>query len=280
MKRINKLASLAVVTYNTHFCQDPDKIVDTIVYLANSKAIAVFCLQEVVHYSNQEFIITTIKKKLGKNWSAISHLGAEKGWSGLGTCIIWNKEKLHLQKTKKIVLPRVSRLSCHESVFSNLIAGESSIFQRRAITGTFQFNNRDIQITNVHLDHVGGPSHRKKQLLYALNAMDSKVDHSIVCGDFNTFDLQRSGREIRSLQTVFGAKYIDVSTDSGWTADIYRVNFSRANPFLKMFIRGLNVHIRRKLDYIWCKGFTRASLEKVDFPGSDHLLIIASLVIN
>jgi len=280
VKHVRRRSPLIIATYNTHFCQDLDKIVNTITYLANSKAVGVFCLQEVVHYSDQVSPISAIKKKLGKNWSAISHLGIEEDWSGLGTCIIWNKEILHLQKTKKIVLPRVSRLSCHESVFSNLIAGESSIFQRRAIIGTFQFQNRDIQITNIHLDHVGGQFHRKKQLLYALNTMDSNIDHSIVCGDFNTFDLQRSGREVRSLQTVFGANYIDMSTDSGWTADIYRVNFSRANPLLKIFIRNFNVHIRRKLDYIWGKGFARISLEKVDFPGSDHLPIIARIMIT
>lgn len=280
MKHLKHHRRLIIATYNTHFCQEPKQLIKNICQMADSKGVVVFCLQEVVRYPNQEFFITSLLKQLDKNWSAICHVGEDESWQGMGNCIIWNEEKLHIQKTEKILLPIHQGMALHESVFSTLIAGESVIFQRRAIIGTFKFHQQCIQIANVHLDHIGGPTQRKKQLLYLLDELKSEIHDRIICGDFNTFDLRHTSKESKLLQAIFGREYEDVSKESGWTADINRVNFDHAFPLFKMFIKQLRIHIQRKLDYVWVKGLKKVSLEKLDLPGSDHLPMIAGLEIN
>lgn len=245
--------------------------------MADSKGVAIFCLQEVVHHPNQEFIVTSLLKRLGKDWSAQSHVDQGESWLGMGTCIIWNQKKLHLQKTEKILLPINQHIALHESIFFTLIAGESLVFPRRAIIGTFKFQNTSIRVTNIHLDHIGGPKQRKKQLVHLRSKLGEKTPYDIICGDFNTFDLLKSGRETEALQATLGAQYEDVSKNSGWTADLYNVNFDRAFALFKFFIRFFRIHVRRKLDYIWAKGLTKVSLEKLDLTGSDHLPLIATL---
>ncbi len=270
--------SLVISTYNTHFCQDQNQIINNIECIIEKEHASLICLQEVTRYAKGDFLIEKLLSHLGKNWSSFTHLGNGFSWSNMGTATIWNNQILKSTKNTRINLPINHKLSFHESLFSKLLAGDDSIFQRRSIVSTFNFQEHDFQIANIHLDHVGGSKQRQKQLSFILNTLNQNLFYSIVCGDFNTFDLRQSGKEVNSIQTLFGPNYKDISENIGWTADIFRTNFDKANPILKAIIKGCNIHIQKKLDYIWTKGFSCTSIKKLDVLGSDHLPIIAKLI--
>lgn len=260
MKNIQRSDHLTLCTYNLHFSQKSEQLIANVCQVIQSKGVIIFCLQEIVRYPNKTFIVDRLLKKLGSGWQATCFLGKEKLWKGMGNCIIWNKDILHLQKTEKIELPIIQKSAFHESLFSNLIANQNPIFQRRAIIGTFKFKNKEIRIVNLHLDHIGGQKQRKKQLLFLLGKMKVKFSNEIICGDFNTLDLLKTGQEKKIIEKILGDGYNDASKESGWTAHLF--------------------HIRRKLDYIWAKGFKKVSFKKLDLSGSDHCLLVANLTLQ
>lgn len=268
---------LTIATYNIELSLNVEKLVENISETVQ-KGIDVFCLQEVVNSPQIELIVDTILKKLGPDWSAACHLEEKTLRTNLGSCILWNKKRLQLLKQEKIDLPKIKRVKWHEILFAILVGGATFPLQRRAITCTFSFNSTLIAITSIHLDHVGGTQHRIQQLKYFLDHT-LRQNSEIVCGDFNSFDLLQTGKEKQLLQQTFGSEFIDASAHTGPTADLYNMEL-RARPILKTFIKLLNIHIARKLDYIWVKNFEVVASDKQNISGSDHFPIIAKLTIK
>lgn len=270
--------TLTIATYNIELSIQVEKIIDNITAMAK-KGVDVFCLQEVVNSPNQEVIITTLLNRLGKNWKAANHLEDPTLETNIGTCILWNTKILQYQEEKKVSFPKLKRLGLHEKFFAKLIGGSTSSLQRRAITCTFLFSKKTMQITSLHLDHVGGTNHRIKQMEYFF-AKKPMSPYEIICGDFNTFDLLQTGKEKALLHKTFGPEYIDASATVGPTADIYEMNMQRVLLLFKWVVKTLHIHIKRRLDYIWVKNFQIVDCYTGDVSGSDHLPIIAKLKIR
>lgn len=268
---------MILATYNLHLCQEPDVLVRSVLKMAKEEMVDVFCFQEVVRHTDGSLLIDTVLKKLGKNWNVTSSVGNEPSWYSIGNVTMWNSKRLALKKSKNITLPASRGSTKKEAVFSQLIAGGVYEFERRSIISEFIEGKTLLQIANVHLDNIGGSTHRREQLSFVLDHMNPKIIYSIVCGDFNTFDLKQTGNEVAELKQIFGDKYADASHGSGWTGDLYRVNFQKANPVFAFIIKKFNIHLKRKLDYIWVKGGKRRSFKKLDLPGSDHLPLVVSL---
>lgn len=276
---MKKTKKLIIATYNIQFSQHPKEIEKNILTMV-SMGTSVFCLQEVVFDSDKTFIIGVLLKKLGNNWKAIYNLGNKKSILGMGNCIIWNTKILNLEKEQKEFLPKCKSLKINERIFSLIVAGITAPFQRRVIIGYFKFNNVIIRISNIHLDHNGGLENRKKQLLYLINILkkNKSINHEIICGDFNSLDLLNNGKEIIMQRKILGDYFIDVSKDSGWTADLYNIDIINSGmKLIKLLIKYLHLHIRRKLDYIWVKNITSFGCKKLILKGSDHNPLIAYL---
>lgn len=269
---------LIVATYNILFGNNAEQIVKNINKMA-TEGVDLFCLQEVINRPNQPFIIDQILEKLGKNWQSEYHVGNEYSKSSIGTAIIWNTNTFKLKQTEKILLPKIKKFDINEKLFYKVIGHAPLPLQRRATVCYLSKEQTIIRITSVHLDNVGGPRHRSKQIRYLISCMQKlkQVDHEIICGDFNTFDLLKTGYEKKLLHKLFGEKFIDASEGLGWTSDIERIDFSSSMKIFFWFIKTFHVHIRRKLDYIWIKNFEVESCRKWDLPGSDHLPLIAKL---
>ena len=139
-----------------------------------------------------------------------------------------------------------------------------------------------MRVTCVHVDNVGGPRHRLKQISYLVSQLTSKekAKYEIICGDFNTFDLLKTGFEKKLLQKKFDKEFIDASEQVGWTADIHNIDMSSSIKIFYWFIHTFNVHVRRRLDYIWVKNFKVIECKKLEIPGSDHFPIIAKLELS
>lgn len=266
---------LTIVTYNIELSLNVKKIVENLSDLAK-KGVAVFCLQETMNVPDQELIVTTILKKLGNDWKAIYHIGDENSKLSIGTCIIWNKNILDREKEKKVLLPKMKQLGLHEIAFNRLAGGVAKPLQRRAISCVFRFNKKPIRITSLHLDHIGGTKHRIRQLKHFLSHQN-ETGYEIICGDFNTFDLLKTGEEHALLQKTLGNKFIDASEGIGHTDDIYHLNTTYAFPLFTWIIKTFHIHIRRKLDYVWVKNFRVIDCHKIAVGGSDHLPIMATL---
>jgi hypothetical protein len=241
--------------------------------------VSIFCLQETVMYSNDNFIGDILPERLGHNWKAIHHIGKEKSRSGMGNSIIWNSKIIELLSVEKITLPIKHSVAFHERIFAMLTSGKVTIYQRRPIIACFKFLNNIIRISNIHLDHIGGIKHRQKQLLFFLNTLKKmpKISCEIICGDFNSFDLLKTGKEMSVFQTSIGSKFRDISDNITWTADLYNMDINSGLPLVKMLVKLLNIHIRRKLDYIWVKGIKIGICKKLELAGSDHYPLVAHL---
>lgn len=268
---------MILATYNLHLCQEPDVLMRSVLKLSKDEMVDVFCFQEVVRNVDGSLLTDKLASNLGKEWKTTSHVGGESSWYSIGNVTMWNSKRLTLNKSENITLPASKGLTKKEAAFSRLIAGGVYEFERRSIISEFVEGKTSMQIANVHLDNIGGLSHRSEQLTYVLERLNPRVAYSIVCGDFNTFDLKQTGNEVAGLKQIFGSDYVDVSHDSGWTGDLYRVNFQKANPLFAYMIKKLNFHLKRKLDYIFVKGGNRLSLNKLDLPGSDHLPLVVTL---
>jgi endonuclease/exonuclease/phosphatase family metal-dependent hydrolase len=271
---------LKIVSYNILFSKNTDKIIQTILEFADKGATA-FCLQEVVLIDDKAFIIDILLGKLGHNWKAIYNVGRGDVYQNHGTCILWNTRILQYRSHKAYFLPKLQALALHENIFTLLAGHRPKPMLRRSISGVFRYKNRDIKITSLHLDHVGGLMHRNKQLRYLMHQKnEEKVKYEIYCGDFNSFDLLRTGAEKKLLIESFGPDFEEASDKIKWTADLYNTeSLGRQTIFLKL-IKIFHLHLRRKLDYIWVKNFKVLKTHAINVKGSDHLPIIATLKIG
>lgn len=269
---------LVVATYNIQFSKHPDNIIKNIVRMSE-KGVTLFCLQEVIAYSDSEFIINRLTTALGKEWRSINFLGEKNSFLGMGNSIIWNSEAVTLQKNEKLLLPKSKSLSLPEKIFSWFAGGITATFQRRTVIAEFSLDKEKFRIVNLHLDHNGGISNRKKQLLFLMHHLKSleEVSHEIICGDFNSFDLLRTGTENLMHDEVLGEEFFDASKDSGWTANLNDIDIHYGKAFLTFIIKRFHLHIRRKLDYIWIKNLDLINCQKLQLKGSDHLPLIATL---
>ncbi len=274
------LNELTVVTYNIQFGINAEKIVSNIEILAKDGA-NIICLQETINIARHELIITTILKRLGKNWKASYNVGLEDGRLSIGTCIIWNTTVLTLKYEKKILLPKLNTFSAHEKFYYWIIGVPGIPVQRRVTTCYFTINQKLLRVSSIHIDNVGGQLHRMQQLSYLLTQLKQNTtpDYEIICGDFNTFDLLKTGYEKKLLQKKFGKEFHDASKKVGWTSDIYNIDFKTSISVFPWIIKTFHLHIRRRLDYLWVKNMKVIKCEKIMIPGSDHFPVVAKFEI-
>jgi endonuclease/exonuclease/phosphatase family metal-dependent hydrolase len=265
---------LGVATYNIEFGKNAEKIIHNIEKLTQDGA-DIICLQEII---NNE-IVANILKKLGSQWQAAYHVGEENSRLAIGTCIIWHAKKCELIKEEKFLLPKLKEFALHEKFYYWVMGVQSIPIQRKAITCYFTINNKMLRVTSLHIDNVGGPMQRMKQLHYLLSQLKQlePPDYELICGDFNTFDLIRTGYEKSLLHRELGKEFTDASKGIAWTSDIYYTDFSNSIELFHWLVKTCNIHIRRKLDYIWSKNLKRLACSKKIFYGSDHFPIIAKL---
>ncbi|MBI3887894.1 hypothetical protein HY310_02395 [Candidatus Microgenomates bacterium] len=88
-----------------------------------------------------------------------------------------------------------------------------------------------------------------------------------------------TGVEKKELQLSFGNAFVDAANSIPWTADLHRMDIPKKFPLFVQLIKGLNIHLRRKIDYMWVRKFRVISCRSLDVSGSDHLPVVAELVI-
>ena len=269
---------IKVATYNIQFSLHPDQIIENILMIA-SNGVSVICLQEVVVYNEHSNIIDAVLRKLGSNWQAIYHLGKSRDVLSAGNCILWNTKVLELIKNKNISLPYSKTLSLHEKVFSWLAGGITVPFMRRVVVGYFTYKNKTLRITNLHLDHNGGSENRHNQLKYLIGKLqqDKKIKYDIICGDFNNFDLFNK-KEIEVYKNIL-CDYDDATINIDWSGDLNLIDTTAGLKLLQILIKFFDIHLRKKLDFIWVRNIKFTPSKKMSVKGSDHLPIISSLTI-
>jgi len=277
---MDTFSNFTIATYNIQFGINTQKIVQNIKKMAEDGA-QIFCLEEIINTPDKEFILDIILKKLGHNWKTIYHVGEEASRLSIGTAILWDTTILELTHEEKILLPKLKKFDLHEKLYYRIVGIPGIPLQRRVTVGNFIYKHIPIRITCVHIDNVGGPRHRIKQITYLLAKLNKKgkAQHEIISGDFNTFDLLKTGYEKKLLQKKFGKDFIDASAYVGWTSDIYNIDFQTSIKFFPWFIKAFNIHIRRRLDYIWVKNLKIITCKKITVPGSDHFPIFAKIKI-
>ncbi len=269
---------LTVATYNIQFGINSEKIINNIKKLAE-EGVNIFCLQEIINIHNEVFIIEKILKRLGNKWKASYHVGEEISKLSIGTAILWNSEILTLKNEEKLLLPKIKKFDFHEKLFYKVVGEEAITLQRKALSCYFTIDQQtNLRVTSIHIDNIGGPLHRMKQITYLITKLNGmKTPQSeIICGDFNTFDLLKTGYEKKLLQKKIGKNFVDASKKIDWTSDIYMADYLNSK-LVPWFVKTFNVHIRRRLDYIWVRNVKVIFCKKRELHGSDHFPIVAEL---
>lgn len=274
------ISTFKLVTYNIEFSKREELIIQNLIKMKNS-GVNIFCLQEVCYYTNKEFFIDKVLKTLGNNWQAEYFIGAESNYQlNHGVAIIWDEKIFKLHAVEKIELPKIKSFSLHE-IFIEMLGGFlGKPMQRKAITVTFLQDKNKIRISTLHLDLMGGPNHRSKQIKSFLEYLNNKplVSGEIICGDFNIFDALNSGKEYLSMLSIFRKyTYSEASSNVSWTLDILNTDFSK---YIIYVLKKLNIQILKKLDYIWIKDLKVIRAERLEISGSDHFPLIATISIN
>lgn len=276
--RTNRIdAEIIVATYNLQHSSNVALLSSNVTRMAED-GVQAFCLQEVSKAPGGDtYIIAEMMHRLGKDWRVYEYLGQdEDGDSENGTAILWNSRFLRLMLAQRIDLPPVRRLMVHEWLFDKIVGGRGRPFQRRAIKATFLHHGKQVAISTLHLDHVGGIAQRLRQLRHFLSVDQNEIQYEIIGGDFNTLDLRQRGNEKEQIAGLLGAAFTDAANGVGWTADLIRMDVPE-KPLVGRLVRLLNIHVARHLDYIWVKGFHVVSCQKLFMDGSDHLPVVATL---
>lgn len=275
--------TLKVVSYNTEFSRQVQSLLANLISMRDA-GVDVFCLQEVCRYKDKRFFIDLLLEKFGKDWKAEFNLSNESEYLlNHGVAIVWNNEKLKLQNIEKVFLPKDNSLPPLE-LFISLIGGFSNRpVPRKALIATFQLGNEKVRITSIHLDFTGGLKKRMRQMKYFLNHLQSKEDtkSEIVCGDLNTFDTFNTGREHEEMLRLFKKySFVDASSKVKWSIDLMNAGFGKGVLSAKRILSTINLHIYKKLDYIWSKNLKVLHSKRIDVPGSDHFPVMAEFEIN
>jgi endonuclease/exonuclease/phosphatase family metal-dependent hydrolase len=274
------MTRIKIASYNIQLSKNVRQITENIVHMAKD-GVAVFCLQEILEYKNQQFIGDHLRKALGPSWEIEYYKGEIGLPDGLQTGILWNSKVLTCKKVLKFPVFKIDKFAPHEWLYSVLTGSFRKPILRKVVSVVLIFKNINIRITSLHTDHVGGPKHRAKQLAYIFDKInkEQKLKFEIVCGDFNTFDFLNTGQERKAISKILGADFIDASEAIAWTADLYNMDMPKAPGITKWLIKSTHLHIRRKLDYIWVKNLKIIECRRLDLSGSDHYPIIATLAL-
>ncbi len=245
---------LKLVTYNIHNGLDIERLVKNISKMANREA-NLFCFQEFRRFKERPFIGRKLKEIFKNNWGLMYFLNEDT--YDLGLCVMWKKTEINLIKTDRFFLPKIARLRKSVKVIEKIFFKRTLPVQRGAIIVDFKMGDHSLRIVNVHLDWIGGTSHKAfqiKRLVEHLNTKN-KVPYEVICGDFNTVGpLGLLKKRRNKILGGFEERFIDISSRLRMTS-----------------------YSMQKLDHIFCRGFKTAKAKRFFLFGSDHLPIWAKL---
>lgn len=185
---------------------------------------------------------------------------------GANLAILWNTKKLKFKNMETMLLPKPKDSCC----------------QRVAQLTVFNDHGKEVRISNVHLSWEGGISHRFKQLHYLKDELNkNKIDHEVICGDFNTFapaflrNIQK-----RKAQEILGEEWKNAFPDLVWSCDVSHSYPPDNFHIISTLFKKLGFRLRSCLDYVFVKNIRVVKGEMLDLSGSDHRPIIINLDLN
>jgi len=260
---------LKIATYNILHGHYSSLILENLKLLIK-KEVKIICIQE----ADRPFkdLLTNFFKN--HKWEIIYFHKTR----GCNLAIAWNPIHLNLKNTEQISLPLLSKPS-----FIQRLTLKNEKLHRGALSASFIFNNKSIQITNTHLSWEGG---MKQTLLQLSNLRDilaqKEEDYAVLIGDFNTFTLApfRNFKR-KKIEKVLKNNWANAFPNSTWSCDIsYWVPYD-GYKLLAQILNKLHIKMRSLLDYIFVKkNIYIVSTEMLDLPGSDHRPLIIELDLN
>jgi endonuclease/exonuclease/phosphatase family metal-dependent hydrolase len=245
---------LKLVTYNIRNGIDFRHLLRNISKMA-AKEVNLFCFQEFRKFREKPFIGKKLKEIFKDDWGLEYFLNEDT--FDLGLCVMWKRSELELIKTDKFLLPKVARIRRSTKVIEKVFLTRSLPVQRGAIIADFKMGHHPLRIVNVHLDWIGGKTHKAIQIKQLAEHLKTKVgvSYEVICGDFNTVGpLGLLNKRRHKILGAFEGKFIDVSSRLRLTS-----------------------YSLQKLDYIFCRGFRAVKVRRSFVLGSDHLPIRANL---
>ncbi len=267
-----------IATYNLEVSRRPEKLIKNICDMANN-GVSIFCLQEVTLREKEQFIMNKLLKQLGKDWQAEWAVENNSGNFSFGNAIVWKQKEFKKVDSYNIILPKRRAPRPHEKIFSRMIGFSGKPITRRGLVVDFSYQQEKLRVCCVHADVLGGAQHRRQQVRFLLENLQklSSVAQTIIAGDFNTINIVYKNKERGHLQRMFSEYgFKDTTKEIDWSHDIYQSNFVRDGLWVEKIVKGLRLHFRQKLDYIWEKNLDFTSARRIEVTGSDHLPLVVS----
>jgi endonuclease/exonuclease/phosphatase family metal-dependent hydrolase len=245
---------LKIVTYNIHHGRRQQAIIRNIKKLA-ALGTNIFCLQEVRKNSGENFLLDSLLKQLGKDWKIKYLIEPEK--HDLGLCILWKNLDLKADNFQSILLPKYPKARFYEKPLKKLSSRHPWPVQRAALVGDFVFNGKSLRVINLHLDWLGGFTHKGLQINHIHSKLRLQVqpDYQVICGDFNTVGFfPFSKRRSKKIEGLLGA------------------------DFKNTFDNKMTTSHMQMLDHIFVKNMALIKSKVFKYSGSDHFPLLAEII--
>jgi endonuclease/exonuclease/phosphatase family metal-dependent hydrolase len=247
---------MKIVCYNIHMGLETEAIVKNIKDFA-AQGVEVFCFQEFWKWMQPADLEVLLLAALGPDWQ-MEYVTPEPPLHDFGQCILWKKSVLEPVSFEQLPLPLLPKAKRWEKAWISWLGFDTYIVQRGALVGTFNWNNKRLRITVMHLDWQGSFKQRAAQLTYIKDylAAQEAADFEIVCGDFNTLGVFNKAKQMERIANILGSEFSNTCSVMGETC----------RPLLH-------------LDHIFVKNFRVNDFQIYKIPGSDHFPLFADLAI-
>lgn len=269
---------ITLLTYNILGGVNAEMIIGGLA-TANEKP-DIICFQEFPKGEKaKEFI-----KYFGEDYDREHSLSLKLLHRTLGLTTFYNKKRLKLKRSHIIHLPQ-KKLSRPESIVANMICSFTGVFDRTALITTFEVDQKELTVVNVHLSLEGGKNHKLVQFMEATRRLEALgiTKNIIICGDFNLNSRSRTFKKLK--KTALAKEFEELSKNIRYTHNITSpYMFPEDKTFLIRKILKLGnlfgLKTRRKIDHAFGKGLLAFSSKTINIKGSDHNPIITKFKID
>lgn len=251
--------SLRLCTWNLHLGLELGTLLQAVTTYPDFRDLDLLALQEASIHSELDDA-RALAQALGPSYDCHQVTAHLLGTRAQANALVWNRERVRIDNTDTVLLPRVRQVRLPRAERTFLCALPQQ--QRIGVIGEGSIGGEALRFYVAHLD-VLGLEYKREQFYRILSDLHNRppTDLTILAGDMNTFRI-RSRPSWASLTRAAEAEGLqDLTSEIRWTHSVRRV------------------HFRQKLDAIWVKSIRPFQYRSwsLDIRGSDHIPVFAQV---
>lgn len=235
-------------------------ILDVIAHHHDFRNVDVIALQEASAYAQGDDA-SSIARLLGENYHAYHHIYHQLKTRPQANALVWNTAHIRFDTIEHHVLPTSRQVMLWRA--ERAVLNRLKTQARVNLVGNGAYENFSLRVCTAHLD-VLGYGFKRQQFRAILDDLQarSRVDISILAGDFNTFRIAGRPTWAQLKRDAAAQGLRPIADQIRWTQKTLRV--------------------KQKLDEIFVASARpyQTRVWTLDVHGSDHLPIFAELTFD